>query len=129
MGVEGKGSDSHIISEAVVEKHMDYDTESQIAPVHEEGTLKRQLKNRHIAMIRYVPSSSSSTFSPCSPLPDVVSVVSSVLVCSWVPLPPCRAEAPSVSCSVTRPLERFATASWCVHAVPTLLTSALTRPP
>ncbi|KAI0374233.1 amino acid permease [Pilatotrama ljubarskyi] len=51
MGVEDKGSNSHIVSEAVVEKHLDYDSESQIPPLQVEGTLKRQLKNRHIAMI------------------------------------------------------------------------------
>ncbi|KAI9063004.1 amino acid permease [Trametes sanguinea] len=55
MGVEDKTSDKgsapHVVSESVVEKHLDYDTESQMAPLQVEGTLKRQLKNRHIAMI------------------------------------------------------------------------------
>ncbi|KAI0824226.1 amino acid permease [Trametes gibbosa] len=48
MGVDDKSSDSHVVSEAVVEKHLDYDAESHVQP---EATLKRQLKNRHIAMI------------------------------------------------------------------------------
>ncbi|KAI0724489.1 amino acid permease [Cerioporus squamosus] len=51
MGVEDKQADSHIVSEAVVEKRLDYDSESQSGAVPQEGTLKRQLKNRHIAMI------------------------------------------------------------------------------
>ncbi|KAI0639339.1 amino acid permease [Trametes polyzona] len=50
MGVEDKGSDPHVVSEVVAEKHLDYDSESQMQP-QTEGTLKRQLKNRHIAMI------------------------------------------------------------------------------
>ena len=54
MGVEDKAPDSHFVSEAVVEKRLDYDSESQSGAAPENGTLKRQLKNRHIAMIRYV---------------------------------------------------------------------------
>ncbi|EIW64731.1 amino acid permease [Trametes versicolor FP-101664 SS1] len=50
MGVEDKGSDPHLVHEVVAEKHLDYDSENQV-PVHAEHTLKRQLKNRHIAMI------------------------------------------------------------------------------
>ena len=56
MGNEDKDSGSHVVSETIVEKRLDYDTESQTGAVPPEGTLKRQLKNRHIAMIRYVPS-------------------------------------------------------------------------
>ena len=51
MGVEDKAPDSHFVSEAVVEKRLDYDSESL---GHQEPGLKRQLKNRHIAMIRCV---------------------------------------------------------------------------
>lgn len=51
MGVEDK---SDVIDASVVEKRADYDSESQESPVPENGTLKRQLKNRHIAMIRCV---------------------------------------------------------------------------
>lgn len=51
MGIEDKGSDPHLVHEVVAEKHLDYDSENQV-PVHAEHTLKRQLKNRHIAMIR-----------------------------------------------------------------------------
>ena len=51
MGVEDKHADTHIVSEAVVEKRLDYDSESLAGAVPPEGTLKRQLKNRHIAMI------------------------------------------------------------------------------
>ncbi|RDX55928.1 amino acid permease [Lentinus brumalis] len=52
MGVEDKHADAHIVSEAVVEKRLDYDTESQsIGAGPQEGKLQRHLKNRHIAMI------------------------------------------------------------------------------
>lgn len=52
MGVEDKHADTHIVSEAVVEKPLDYDSESQSGgTVPQEGTLQRHLKNRHIAMI------------------------------------------------------------------------------
>ena len=51
MGNEDKDSGSHVVSETIVEKRLDYDTESQTGAVPPEGTLKRQLKNRHIAMI------------------------------------------------------------------------------
>ena len=54
MGVEDKQADSHIVSSAVVEKRVDYDSESQSGEIPQDGKLKRQLKNRHIAMIRYV---------------------------------------------------------------------------
>ncbi|KAH9944440.1 amino acid permease [Epithele typhae] len=51
MGVEDKRSaDPHFVSEAIVEKPLDYDSESSGA-APQNGTLKRQLKNRHIAMI------------------------------------------------------------------------------
>ncbi|KAI0801327.1 amino acid permease [Fomes fomentarius] len=51
MGVEDKqGVDSHFVSEAIVEKPLDYDSDSHTG-VPPEGALKRQLKNRHIAMI------------------------------------------------------------------------------
>ncbi|KAH9849824.1 amino acid permease [Lenzites betulinus] len=51
MGVDDKNSDSHTVSEAVVEKqNLDYDAESHVQ-VHTEGKLQRHLKNRHIAMI------------------------------------------------------------------------------
>ncbi len=55
MGVEEKDSShSHTVVENVMEKPLTYDSESGSAAVHgNEGTLKRQLKNRHIAMIRY----------------------------------------------------------------------------
>ena len=64
MGNEDKDSGSHVVSETIVEKRLDYDTESQTGAVPPEGTLKRQLKNRHIAMIRYV-------------LPDVLRAIGS----------------------------------------------------
>ncbi|KAI0757059.1 amino acid permease [Daedaleopsis nitida] len=52
MGVEDKQDGSHVVSETMVEKRMDYDSESMAGGLPaEEGTLKRQLKNRHIAMI------------------------------------------------------------------------------
>ena len=55
MGVEDKQSaDSQYVTEAIVEKRLDYDSESHSGAVHSGGTLKRQLKNRHIAMIRCV---------------------------------------------------------------------------
>ena len=58
MGVEDKAPDSHFVSEAVVEKRLDYDSESQSGAAPQDGTLKRQLKSRHMAMIRFVFSSS-----------------------------------------------------------------------
>ena len=54
MGVEDKQADAHYVTEASVEKRQDYDSESQSGAAPHNGTLKRQLKNRHIAMIRYV---------------------------------------------------------------------------
>ncbi|RPD63001.1 amino acid permease [Lentinus tigrinus ALCF2SS1-7] len=51
MGVEEKHADAHIVSEAVVEKHMDYDAESHSGAAPEHGKLQRHLKNRHVAMI------------------------------------------------------------------------------
>ena len=53
MGVEDKQADAHYVTEASVEKRQDYDSESQSGAAPHNGTLKRQLKNRHIAMIRY----------------------------------------------------------------------------
>ena len=52
MGVEDKQADAHYVTEASVEKRQDYDSESQSGAAPHNGTLKRQLKNRHIAMIR-----------------------------------------------------------------------------
>ncbi len=58
MGVEDKqAADSHYVSEAIVEKRLDYDSDSHTG-VPPEGALKRQLKNRHIAMIRCAPTPS-----------------------------------------------------------------------
>lgn len=57
MGVEDKEHPhSHTVVENIMEKPLNYDSETGSAAVHPEGTLKRQLKNRHIAMIRYVRS-------------------------------------------------------------------------
>ena len=61
MGVEDK-QQHDVVSEAVVEKRAEYDTESQLGVGPQNGTLKRQLTNRHIAMIRQV-----STTLSCSP--------------------------------------------------------------
>ena len=58
MGVEDKQADAHYVTEASVEKRQDYDSESQSGAAPQDGTLKRQLKSRHMAMIRFIFSSS-----------------------------------------------------------------------
>lgn len=68
MGAEGKEPPhAHTIVENIMEKPLNYDSETGSAAMHSEGTLKRQLKNRHIAMIRYVfvssPASCRKTMS------------------------------------------------------------------
>ncbi|TBU35180.1 amino acid permease [Dichomitus squalens] len=50
MGI-GDKDDGSPVNQTIVEKRLDYDSESHTGSVHAEGTLKRQLKNRHIAMI------------------------------------------------------------------------------
>jgi hypothetical protein len=57
-----------------------------------KGGLKRQLKSRHLAMIRYVTEPLSSRIRA----DRVVSVVLSELVFSWVPEMPWPMEDPSV---------------------------------
>ena len=77
MGVEDKQEGSRVVSESIVEKRLDYDSESQSGAAPQNGTLKRQLKNRHIAMIRYVFSSTSALEIPAYSRRALVSVVCS----------------------------------------------------
>lgn len=82
------------------------DSEANYEQSGERGeTLKRTMKNRHIAMIRFVYRllvvRTLLTMYP-------VLAVSSVLVFSWVRRPLCTTVAPSVCSSVTRQSVPFA---------------------
>lgn len=96
------GDEKNYATDKVKDASDDYGVNHAGEPVGEEfgvdRKLQRQLKNRHIAMIRYVHREPTGRRAHSL----LVSVVLSVPACSWVPEVPSGMVALSVCCSVTR---------------------------